>query len=285
MFRKQILPAFLLFTLAACNLVFTPRTNEPISGPIIDPQLQIDQAVTQTFFAQTQIALSVQQTMAMMATDTPSLTPSVTLPLTPEKVMVSVSVETNCRSGPGQVYDYLGGLMIGETGEIFARDPTERYWYIRNPDATGFCWIWGEYATVTGITSSLPIYTPEPTPTPASTFTFSYRFWGVGPGFECLLFDVTNTGSTTWESYSISIHDITHGDTGIGSGNEFINYDNWCFPTVTLLDLTPGETGTASGIMHMIHDASGDHFEATLKVCSQNGLAGDCRVRTITFIF
>lgn len=286
MIRKAILSTLLLVALAACNMSFVAPGNGSPDQPTPDAQLELGQAVTQTFVAQTQIALGVQQTMAMLANDTPSLTPSITLSLTPEKVMVSVSIDTNCRSGPGTAYDILGMLPVGQSAEVIARSVYNDNWIIKLPSNPAItCWLWGYYAMVVGDTVGLPALDPPPTPTPASAFTFSYHFWGIGPGFQCLLFDVTNTGSTTWESYSISIHDTTHGDTGSGSGNEFINYDNWCGPTLTLLDLTSGETGTASGIMHMIHSPSGDHFEATLTLCSQNSLNGNCMVKSITFIF
>jgi len=45
------------------------------------------------------------------------------------------------------------------------------YWIINNPDSSGTCWLWGQYATVTGNTAGLPEYTPPPTPTPTNTPT------------------------------------------------------------------------------------------------------------------
>ncbi len=226
------------------------------------------------------------QVAGTVAASTPAVTPTITFTITPTAPMVSVSVQTNCRSGPGTAYDILGIMEVGQIAEVVGRSVYNDNWIIRLPSNPAItCWLWGYYATVTGNTTGLMVYTPPPTPTPAAAFTFSYRFWGVGPGYQCLLFDVTNTGSVTWESYTLSLHNTTHGDTGTGSGNEFISYNNWCGATLTLLDLTPGETGTASGIMHMFYDPHGDHFEATLTLCSQNGLAGACLAKSITFIF
>lgn len=90
--------------------------------------------------------------------------------------IISVSLDTACRIGPGNVYQYLGALIVGEEAEIVARDPSSKYWYIKNPDGNGFCWVWGEYGTIVGDTSKLPIYTPIPTPTftPTATFTATY---------------------------------------------------------------------------------------------------------------
>lgn len=103
------------------------------------------------------------------ATDTPVPLPTATS--TPSAPMVSVSVDTNCRVGPGNVYDYRGALLVGETAEVLALDPSGRFYYIPNPDANGYCWVWAEYATVVGSTAALPVYTPPPTPTPTYTPT------------------------------------------------------------------------------------------------------------------
>jgi len=258
----------LLTFVSACNLPHPVA----VSGENPHPP-------TATVDVQTQVAGTV-------AASTPAVTPTITFTITPIAPMVSVSLQTNCRTGPGTAYDILGIMDVGQIAEVIGRSAAGDNWIIRLPSNPAIvCWLWGYYASVSGDTSGLTVYATPPTPTPATAFTFSYHFWGVGPGYQCLLFDVTNTGSVTWESYTLSLHDTTHGDTGSGSGNEFISYDNWCGPTVTLLDLTPGETGTASAIMHMVHDPHGDHFEATLTLCSQNGLTGNCLTKSITFNF
>ena len=82
-------------------------------------------------------------------------------------MQISVSTPTKCRTGPGIAYDRVGGLQVGEVVEVVGRNATGNYWIIRNPDRPGQrCWLWGEFATVTGNTSALPVYTPPPTPTP-----------------------------------------------------------------------------------------------------------------------
>lgn len=154
----------------------------PVTGPTMGT---IDPNALGTVIMQTALAAATQTAGAATAvvpvelvnspvptlTPEPSLTlsPTVTLspmPLftsTPLVPLISVSKDTNCRVGPGKAYDKVGGLMIGETAEVVGRDPTGRYWYIKNPDQTnGYCWLWTEYATVAGNTSVLPVYTPPP---------------------------------------------------------------------------------------------------------------------------
>lgn len=106
-------------------------------------------------------------------TDTlaPSETPSITPTPTPSIPIVRVSANTNCRKGPGVVYDILTALLVDEEAEIVgkytATDPD--YWIIEKGSIT--CWLWGEYATVEGDVSQLPEMIPPPTPTPSPTPT------------------------------------------------------------------------------------------------------------------
>jgi hypothetical protein len=296
MFWKKIIAiivSVLLLLVSACNLPVGPAavggTNPEPTVPI---ETQVAGIVASTEAAQTALANAVASTMAAMSTNTPeltftpSLTPTLTFTFTPNVPLVSVSSNTYCRSGPGAPYDILGTLNVGETAEVIGRNVVGDTWIIKLPSNPAItCWLWGYYATVVGNTSGLTVYTPPPTPTPVPAFTFSYHFWGVGPGYQCLLFEVTNTGQSSWESYTLAVHDITHGDTGLKSSDDFTGYDTWCGPTETLLDLTPGESGTASVKTYMVHDASGDHFDATLTLCSGNGQTGSCLTKSINFIF
>ena len=90
----------------------------------------------------------------------PSATP------TTSAVTLQVRVDTNCRTGPGRVYEILTILRIGKTAEVIGRNTAATYWVIKNPTNAGQCWVWGNYATLTGHTASLPIWDPPATPTP-----------------------------------------------------------------------------------------------------------------------
>ena len=109
------------------------------------------------------------------ASPTPSLTPmsTATVPTTSSVPIVSVSVGTNCRTGPGQVYDIVGGLRVGENAEVVGKKTSYNYWIIKNPDADGNCWLWGKYATVLGDTSNLEEYALPPIPPSAASPTAS----------------------------------------------------------------------------------------------------------------
>jgi len=101
------------------------------------------------------------------ATDTPTitLTPTTSVP------MVSVSQSTNCRSGPGVQYDQVGALGAGQSAQLVGKYTAGNYWIIDIPGGSGTCWLWGQYATTSGNTGSLPEMVPPPTPTPTFTAT------------------------------------------------------------------------------------------------------------------
>jgi hypothetical protein len=63
-------------------------------------------------------------------------------------------------------------LLVGESTEVLGRNADWTYWIVRNPDQPGgTCWLWGQYATLTGSPYNLPVYsTPSlRTATPTST--------------------------------------------------------------------------------------------------------------------
>jgi len=85
--------------------------------------------------------------------------------------MVTVSTATNCRTGPGQAYGISYGLPVGQAAEVVGKNSSTNYWIIKIPNGAGTCWLWGQYATVTGDTGSLPTVAIPPTPTPTITPT------------------------------------------------------------------------------------------------------------------
>ncbi len=108
----------------------------------------------------------------ILLTDTPASTSTITLTPSPTIPMVTVSLDTNCRTGPGKEYDYLGALLAGETAEVVGKNTETGYWIIKNPDG-GICWLWGQYATVSGNTNGLQEYAIPTTPTPSPTPTLA----------------------------------------------------------------------------------------------------------------
>ncbi|MBK6646404.1 MAG: hypothetical protein IPG44_11785 [Anaerolineales bacterium] len=106
-----------------------------------------------------------------MPTATPAFTATPELTGTPSVPEVTVSVNTNCRTGPGTAYQIIGALVIGQKGIVVGKNSPTGYWIINNPGSTGTCWLFPQYATVSGDTSKLQEYAIPPTPTPTFTST------------------------------------------------------------------------------------------------------------------
>jgi hypothetical protein len=138
-------PDYVLTITAQASLIQVPSNNQPL------PQAPLAPAAT----------------AQIIFTDTITPTASTTLTPTPSVPMLSVSADTNCRSGPSKDYAYLGALLANEAAEVTGRNTATNYWIIKNPDNAGTCWLWGNYATVAGDISKVEEVPIPPTPTPS----------------------------------------------------------------------------------------------------------------------
>ena len=153
--------SMLVVTALACNL------------PSATPTPPVDVDATLTSLALTQAGQNPPAGLPTLSQATPTITmtSTITPTLPPSVPMVSVSVNTNCRTGPAIEYDYLTALLVGEKAEVVGKYTTvsPTYWIIKKGSVT--CWLWGQYATVEGNTSNLPEMIPPPSPTPPPTAT------------------------------------------------------------------------------------------------------------------
>jgi len=142
--------------------------------------------------------------------------PAFTLTPTLEAPMASVSTNTNCRTGPGTIYDIVGALLVGEQAEVVGREEYGNYWIIKNPDGTGECWLWGYYATVTEPTDGLLVYTPPPTPTPAFDWGGSWTV-SIGPAGGGIYTTWSMTAIVTGKTFTGNIDFVGLGITFNGT--------------------------------------------------------------------
>lgn len=286
-FHRTLFIVILLLLILACSV--------PNVVPVVDPNA-----------ASTAAALTISAAIQNIATSSPlpTASPLPTLPpaqpptltrtplvtasplpgLTTTLVgvpVMTVSVDTNCRVGPGKAYELVGALLVGEKAEVFAKDPTSNYWYIRNPDKPGtFCWAWGEYATITGNTSALPVYTPPPTPTPSPDFEVNYSNKDSCVGYW-VEFAIKNIGGIPFESISMEVKDTTTSTVLSSVFNEFTNIKG-CASSDSVDPLEAGETVVVSSPA-FASKINGHKFRATITLCTSDGLTGVCVSKTITF--
>lgn len=253
----------------------------------------LDTAVAATDAAQ---AAELQQTKDAEEAYTPTETTEPTSTNTPEPTstttpkpgdfeppIVSVSLDTNCRSGPGKSYPYLGGLFVGQESTVYGIDPSGAYYYIANPDIEdGYCWIWGFYAETTGDTEPLPIFTPGPTPDTAPEFAAEYRELETCNGAWRVEFTIENTGPVTLESISVHVLDtVTDEQTGVSEMNSFMAAGG-CDLVYNEDLLFPGESGFT--ISFDLSEKPTDHYSfATIIACTQEDLGGNCFVNEFAF--
>jgi hypothetical protein len=269
-------------------------------SPVATPSPLPDQNMLGTLVAQTVVAVQTQTGQGFIPNtgnsptptftftpEAPTVTPTVTLtptPIftaTPIVPMISVSTPTNCRVGPGKIYDRVGALLVGETAEVVGRDPSGNYWFIRNPDvANDFCWLWGEYATVTGNYAALPQMTPPPTPTASPSFAASYEGRDTCNGWWVDII-LENTGTITFQSVSVTVKDTVTGSTLSISADEFTDFDT-CGEYISKNALPPGELRIMSS-PKFDYDPHGNKINATITVCSNEGLNGTCLTKKISF--
>ena len=212
----------------------------------------------------------------------PILTPTIMVPL------ISVSVATNCRNGPGKVYGLEGALLVGETAEVLARDPTSNYWYIRNPDpGDEFCWVWGNYATLTGNISALPVFTPPPTPTrtltPTPTPNFEATFLELDDCSGSWWVDITlkNTGGFTFRSMELTVKD-KDTDVVVTSLTDGFTDRTGCLSTTSKDVIEPGKSFVVSS-SGFAYDLNGHNLRATIVLCTSTGQGGTCVTKIINF--
>ncbi|MCE9647228.1 MAG: hypothetical protein K8S20_14625 [Chloroflexi bacterium] len=290
----------LLLAVLACS------TSTPVAVPTQSIQIDLDTIVAQTAAAaMTQTALvgpsssetftpEIPFTVTNTATETPTATLFFTA--TMEVPMISVSISTNCRSGPGKVYDYRSALLVGVTAEIFAREATGKYWYIRDPEAADeqYCWVWGEYATIVGNTNILPIYTPPPTPTatmtpvvtntpvntatkktPAGSFVVSYNNTDTCSPNWWTDFRLRNNGSISFDSFKISIKDMSNGAAVFEKSSNVFTDLAGCSTLSEKDTLDPADILLFSGPAFS-YDPAGHKLRILLILCTGNNQKGTC---------
>ncbi len=169
--QKLIVPILLglCLILQACTPGGTTQSNEATLQAAVEQTLAAENtARAATAAARPTFAPAPTETYVPTATlrvTTPTPPPEMTeTPFQPPMPLVSVSVSTNCRNGPGTDFELLGNLQAGDVAEVVGKYPSMNYWIIKNPQKAGNCWLWGEYATVLGSTALIPLVTPPPTP-------------------------------------------------------------------------------------------------------------------------
>lgn len=249
----------------------------------------------------------VEPTFTATATKFPSATPFPTYTLVVGAGNIFVTVNTNCRSGPGKDYPTVNAVVVGQAVQVVGRSANSQYWIIRDPDdPRKFCWLWGKYVTMTGIVSGLQVMTPPPKPTPKPTRTPTRRppstAVATNPGAtaiptinfaidyggldncssaewwpEVLL---TNNSDLTAQSLALILLDGADSFPLVSDG--FTNRTG-CADIYTEALLPPGAT-LAVSLPALIYDPTGHAMRVAIRLCSEPGQLGTCGMEVLDFI-
>ena len=196
---------------------------------------------------------------------------------------VQVSVDTNCRSGPGKSYTYLGALLVGDETSIYGLDPSGSWYYINNPEKEGeFCWIWNYHAQTSGNTDPLPVYTPGPTPISDPNFSVGFREVESCGGAWQVEFEIVNTGGRVIESVSTFVQDTVTSAKTVNSSKNAFERKTGCTLDQMPDSRGPGDTGFTVSL-DLANNPTGHLTYASVTVCTLDNLAGDCRTREFYF--
>ena len=165
----------LLLLVPACNLpgIFSEPSQNDQAATFVAMTLNAPAPGEPVQTAQTTLRPANSPTSGANSGPTGTITPTYSIP------MLEVDEPTNCRSGPGQNYEIITVFQSGASAEIVGRYPENDWWLINNPFGEGTCWIWGEFATVSGSHWTVPSVTPPPPataglPTPPSISNWDF---------------------------------------------------------------------------------------------------------------
>lgn len=294
--KRRNLPCFILlgtltWIVQACAPIALPSFEEEhdwvatYAAATLTALSGTSQAGANTLLPQIPTTALFEEPETVQASETAS--PTITCTSTPEGVFISVSVDTRCRSGPGQDYEQVGALLVGETAEVFGRYPPANYYIIQNPDAEGTCWLWGEYATLIGDVNQLPVITPQPLPVPTSqAFTLYVQFYQLDNcnNLWVLAFEIASpdVGPQGMHSAAATVIDITQNNQLVG---EMSSNQAFCLYPCGPCDESSGPGAWTLIVVPVTNPQllGGDDYLLRLIVCTEDNLQGRCARAELRF--
>jgi hypothetical protein len=162
--KVLVLAGFLIALMLACNL---PAAQTPI----------VNEATQDSTGSSKETAISPSDSgekppaivTDAFSTGEGTIVAAITVTSQPSPSSGSASItsteDTNCRKGPGVMYEIVGKLLVGQTSQVVAKYQNGKFWLIKNPsNPAQECWVWNETTRVTGNVASLPEVTPPATP-------------------------------------------------------------------------------------------------------------------------
>ncbi|NOH01303.1 MAG: hypothetical protein HND47_04700 [Chloroflexi bacterium] len=168
------------------------------------------------------------------------------------------------------------------------RDATGEYWYIPNPDlGVEFCWVWGEYATLTGTTAFVPVFTPPPTFTSTATSVpvLNFKLRGAGmdlcSGIWWMRVEISNLSEYSFKSLKIEMQDLDTNAYRVTSSNGFASRKGCGAYTVADV-IVPNGVFIVDG-PKFDYNLRGHTLRGFVTVCTESELKGICTTNQGSF--
>jgi hypothetical protein len=259
-----------VFVLASCNMPGTNSGAEITASPE-RPTATIELTATQTESIPTD---------TLTATATATMTPEPSATFTPEIPKAEVIHQSNCRVGPGGNYDLVAIYEIGQKLEVVAQDLGNGFLFVKNPDKPeDQCYLLAKNITVTGDTTTLPKYTPQPSPTLMPDFSATFKKFEPCNGEDYAIFVVVNTGSAPFKSAYIKITNPKLNksvEQGLGAFDLHVG----CVLAKDIWPLDPGGTGYVNSPV-ITWPKVGNKLLVVIMLCTEKNLKGTCPVQNI----
>ena len=278
---------FKLFYLLIIGMLILSACNMPVSNTT---ETVPTEPATQTAAVTATIDLAATQTREaeLLPTDTPTVTPTkklistVTATATPEPPIAKVGRESNCRVGPGGVYSLVATYQTGQMLEVVAKDLGGGYWFVKNPEKPEEqCYLLANNITISGDTSALPKFTPQPSPTAAPYFNVSFKKFDTCKGEDFALFTVDNAGSLPFRSFYIRVTDQKAGKSVEQALNAFDQFVG-CVLAKNIAPLDVGGSGYVTS-PPFTWGARGNKLQAVIMLCTEKDLKGTCVTQSSAF--
>jgi len=291
---------FLLVIVSGCNFraptdTPTPEANPELTSAAKTIEAQADQITAQAASLTAQFNTQPQETQPQEPPPEETLpqeppvevTPTDKSPSPDGALPITASVETNCRQGPSTDYPRLGYLPVGQKSYAHGRDPSKNWWYITNPQKPDqYCWVWAQTTHVEGDVDMLPVVQPPPPPqpkTPPPQYEAAFSNIHACGGVGVFIFRIGNSGDIPLQSMRLSVRDMSN-DKVIGSAvvsnNPFMAAPNGCPPGS---EKFPPQTIFFVGIPVTSIAQQGAQASASLTLCTENDLKGECLDKKIDF--
>jgi hypothetical protein len=225
---------------------------------------------------------SPSETPPPLSTETPTETPlpvgvfpTDTPTATPETIWAEVMKTTNCRTGPGGMYDLVTTFEAGARLQVAARDLGGGFIAVKNPDKPEEeCYVLVNNVKLSGEIAFLPQYTPLASPTASPNLKVTFKKFDLCKGDVLAQFVVENIGSVPFRSAYIKVTNLKTGQSAEQAVNAF-DLTVGCIIAKNIAPLDPGATGYLSSPVFK-NDPRGNKLRAIIHACTEKSLKGTC---------